>query len=358
MILSKFEKSGRRVFWSVIFPLAAFILILSQPHRASAQWTTPDVQGNITNTNSGKIAIGGFTPSLGKLEIRGDDGVAAGEHSLVYASRSGQGSGGIKFGYRTDGTQVVGGFLRGLSNLPFYIGTTATPQALTITDNGNFGFGTIAPSAKLQLNGTGAFNIPGSAEFRIYNTTYGSGFTHHVGDTGNWQLADLNGNTKVLVKPGTGGDITLYGNVIVTGNIAAKYQDVAEWVPALHAMPAGTVVILDSGRDNHVTESSVPYDTRVAGVISAQPGIALGEGGEGKVLVATTGRVHVLVDATRASIHVGDLLVTSEKPGVAMRSQPLDLGGVPIHRPGTLIGKALESLDKGTGEILVLLSLQ
>jgi len=29
-----------------------------------------------------------------------------------------------------------------------------------------------------------------------------------------------------------------------------------------------------------------------------------------------------------------------------------------IHRSGTLIGKALEPLDKGVGEILVVLSLQ
>ena len=41
-----------------------------------------------------------------------------------------------------------------------------------------------------------------------------------------------------------------------------------------------------------------------------------------------------------------------------MRAQPFDLGATPIHRPGTLIGKALEPLDKGAGEILVLLSLQ
>jgi hypothetical protein len=148
------------------------------------------------------------------------------------------------------------------------------------------------------------------------------------------------------------------GNITVDGNINAKYQDVAEWVPSTQKLNAGTVVILDVERDNHVAASLTSYDTRVAGVISAQPGISLGEKGEGKVLVATTGRVKVRVDATRGAIKVGDLLVTSEVAGVAMKSQPLDLGGVPIHRPGTLIGKALESLEKGTGEILVLLSLQ
>ena len=96
----------------------------------------------------------------------------------------------------------------------------------------------------------------------------------------------------------------------------------------------------------------------VAGVISEQPGIALAEGGAGKVLVATTGRVKVNVDASRGPIHIGDLLVTSDRPGVAMKSEPVNVGGVQLHRPGTLIGKALETLEKGKGKILVLLSLQ
>jgi len=148
------------------------------------------------------------------------------------------------------------------------------------------------------------------------------------------------------------------GNITVDGNINAKYQDVAEWVPSTQKLAAGTVVILDAERDNHVLASKGSYDTRVAGVISAQPGLSLGEAGEGKVLVATTGRVKVRVDATRAPVKIGDLIVTSEVEGVAMKSEPVSVGGVAMHRPGTLIGKALESLAKGTGEILVLLSLQ
>ncbi len=74
--------------------------------------------------------------------------------------------------------------------------------------------------------------------------------------------------------------------------------------------------------------------------------------------VATTGRVKVKVEASHGPIHVGDLLVTSDKDGVAMKSEPLDLGGVSIHRPGTIIGKALDPLSAGEGEILVLLNLQ
>ena len=100
------------------------------------------------------------------------------------------------------------------------------------------------------------------------------------------------------------------------------------------------------------------YDTHVAGVVSAQPGVILGEGGAGKVLVATTGRVKVRVDATRQPIKIGDLLVSSGKSGLAKKSQPISVGGALLHRPGTIIGKALEPLAKGQGEILVLLSLQ
>jgi hypothetical protein len=144
----------------------------------------------------------------------------------------------------------------------------------------------------------------------------------------------------------------------VDGNITAKYQDVAEWVPSSQKLPAGTVVVLDTNRTNHVLASTKAYDTGVAGVVSAEPGIVLGVGGEDKVKVSTTGRVRVKVDATRAPVHVGDLLVTSDVEGLAMKSVEVDLGGVKIHRPGTIVGKALEPLEKGTGEILVLLSLQ
>ena len=41
-----------------------------------------------------------------------------------------------------------------------------------------------------------------------------------------------------------------------------------------------------------------------------------------------------------------------------MKSEPVLMGGRKFHSPGTIVGKALEPLAGGTGEILVLLSLQ
>ena len=118
----------------------------------------------------------------------------------------------------------------------------------------------------------------------------------------------------------------------------------AEWVDSSENLTPGSVVVLDSNKSNHVVASTQAYDSRVAGVISLKPGLMLGEEGEGRVLVATTGRVRVKVDAGNGPINIGDLLVTSDITGVAMKSIAVDVGGIRIHRPGTLIGKALEPL--------------
>jgi hypothetical protein len=270
----------------------------------------------------------------------------------------------------------------------------------TVSINGNVGVGTNAPGVKLAVNGAGR-NVY-STDAWIENNMHiqGNEAISQGGGRGRMRLGTAWGyvgmyaesssagaaNDLVLgagsgtVRVGPGGPsvqnfivpngrigvgtsapavaLDVNGDIRVSGNINAKYQDVAEWVPSKQKLSAGTVVVLDTGHSNHVLASNRSYDTRVAGVISAQPGLSLGEAGEGKVLVATTGRVKVKVDATRAPIQIGDLIVTSEVSGVAMRSQPVSVGGFEMHRPGTLIGKALESLEKGTGEILVLLSLQ
>jgi hypothetical protein len=158
---------------------------------------------------------------------------------------------------------------------------------------------------------------------------------------------------------GTGTKVVVNGDVVVNGNINAKYgQDIAEWVPASGDMAPGTVVTVSPSASNTVVPSQHAYDTRVAGVVSAQPGLILGERAESRARIATTGRVKVRVDARRRPVALGDLLVTSDIPGVAMVSEPVEVGGIAIHRPGTLIGKALEPLLAGEGEILVLLSLQ
>jgi hypothetical protein len=234
---------------------------------------------------------------------------------------------------------------------------------------GKIGVGTGGPSFKLdvqggQINSSGGLCIAGDcktawSQLGSQWTTSGTNISYSAGNVG------IGTTTTPSSKLQVNGDLTVSGtgNISATGtisggNVIAKYQDIAEWVSAREAMPAGTVVVLDAESSNQVAASQEAYDTRVAGVVSGSPGVILGQAAPGKVMVATTGRVRVKVDATHAPIRVGDLLVTSGRQGIAMKSEPIDLGGAKIHRPGTIIGKALEPLANGNGEILVLLSLQ
>jgi len=185
-------------------------------------------------------------------------------------------------------------------------------------------------------------------------------WTAYDNATGNWSsgITQKAGHVGIGMSPGTGYSLDVAGSIHATQVIGATYQDVAEWVPATAKMSPGTVVVVQRGAKNTVMPSASEYATSVAGVVSEKPGVILGESSESKAMIATTGRVRVHVDASSGAIEAGDLLVTSGKAGMAMKSQPVDLGGVKIHRPGTLIGKALESLPSGEGDILVLLSLQ
>jgi hypothetical protein len=317
--------------------LIGFALIALQATPASAQWTTPDGSGNINSTNSGNVGIGTTAPGF-PLHVEKNQNGATGV--FVFNTTNGtlaQAAGGVSrtsnfsdkyftwgvtaplfsgAGYQetgyfhTKGIPIKFGTMSA-NDISFFTGGIAN-TIMTIAGGGNVGIGTASPNAKLEV--VGNLTVSGTA-------------------------------------PGE-------GNINASGTINAKYQDLAEWVPTSEMIPAGTVVVVDSAKSNHVIASTKSYDTRVAGVISEQPGIALGESGDGKVLVATTGRVRIKVDAARGPIHIGDLLVTSDVPGLAMKSEPIRVGGRLMHMPGTLIGKALEPLAKGSGKILVLLSLQ
>ena len=257
-------------------------------------------------------------------------------------------------------------------NFPNYVGDA------WFMNIGNFGVGTSTPNSLFTVAATSGLtrmvvgrNSGSDTDGRLllaYDATGTNGGTINSYAAGyrplniDASVVNMNANTtgQVVIAPtgATGTKLTVNGDINVTGNINAKYQDVAEWVPATEAMEPGTVVVVKADARNTVTPSAYAYDTRIAGVVSTQPGLILGEAGASREKIATTGRVKVRVSAAAGPIRAGDLLVTSDEPGTAMRSEPVDLGGVKIHRPGTLIGKALEPLESGRGEILVLLALQ
>ena len=323
--------------------LVAGMLLALSAIPAAAQWTTNG--NNINNTNSGNVGVGTASPGS-RLTIVGP--VQNGVYTVQIDSTAG-GQAGAQHGILLIGTAATTYLTAGATT----INGTAPHLNINGADNSNYistlgntgGFGRVL---RLRSSATGAvpvMQVEGANGGTISLSAQADGKVG-IGTAAPTEKLDVTGNLKVT------------GNVTVSGNIAAKFQDVAEWVDSAQQLTPGTVVVLDITKSNQVIAATHAYDSRVAGVISCQPGLALGEAGEGRVLVATTGRVKIKVDATNGPIQIGDLLVTSDREGVAMKSVPVDIGGVGLHRPGTLIGKALEPLASGTGQILVLLSLQ
>jgi hypothetical protein len=121
---------------------------------------------------------------------------------------------------------------------------------------------------------------------------------------------------------------------------------------------AGSLMVIDPDHPGQLTVSTLPYDARVAGIVSGaggiNPGITLQQEGtvQGRSIVAIAGRVYCRADAASGPILPGDLLTTSNTPGHAMKATDRD------RSHGAIIGKAMTGLPGGTGLILVLVNLQ
>ncbi|MCJ7556581.1 MAG: hypothetical protein MUP90_06665 [Gammaproteobacteria bacterium] len=115
------------------------------------------------------------------------------------------------------------------------------------------------------------------------------------------------------------------------------------------------MLVVSAAQNRSVALSAEPFAKAEIGVYSTAPGFVAGQPVEDADLsdmapVAVLGIVPTKGSAENGPIQLGDLLVTATTPGHAMRADnPL---------PGTILGKALEPLESGTGMILVLVTLQ
>jgi hypothetical protein len=140
------------------------------------------------------------------------------------------------------------------------------------------------------------------------------------------------------------------------GDIILSNADCAEEFDMADLASPGNVMVI--GDDERLAVSTIPYDRRVAGVVSGagshRPGIVLDRRPDGpkRPAVALAGKVYCQVDASYGPITGGDLLVSSSTPGHAM------VAADPTRSPGAVLGKALRTWTEGRGVIPILVTLQ
>lgn len=150
-------------------------------------------------------------------------------------------------------------------------------------------------------------------------------------NAGNNATAIINGGTNGVGNIGASGQAF---NTLFAKASSALYADLAEKYLTDDDYKSGTVLIF--GGEYEVTLSTTSHDTRVAGVVTTNPGFIMNESLENSVSVALTGRVPCWV---KGPVNKGDRIVASDTPGVA---QKLDIS---LYEPGCIIGKSLESID-------------
>jgi hypothetical protein len=119
---------------------------------------------------------------------------------------------------------------------------------------------------------------------------------------------------------------------------------------------SGDILVINPDAPGKFLKSVEPYSTAVLGVYSTKPGVLgrhqTGPTSPDEVPMAMVGIVPAKVSAENGAIRPGDLLVTASTPGYAMKGT--DRG----RMLGAVVGKAMGSLDSGTGVIEVGVTLQ
>ena len=193
-------------------------------------------------------------------------------------------------------------------------------RLVILPGSGNIGLGTNFPGARLEVNGS-------------VKISAGSG--------GGVVFPDATTQTTAWTGVLCGGD---YAESVDVSGARTRYEP-------------GDIIVIDLADPENFTKSTSPYSKTVAGIYSTKPG-AVGrrftdpDKVKAEIPMAMIGIVPTKVSAENGPIERGDLLVTSATAGYAMK------GTDSARMLGAVVGKALGSLNNGTGVINVLVTLQ
>ncbi len=293
-----------------------------------------------TNTSTGEATL--------MVEARGDN-------AAVHAEATGGGT--ALFGRASLGADAVVGTANGFGQAGIFqvndpdnnksaveITTAGTAAALRVVNTNPTSYraayfvgrvdiartaGTLANSVQIQPTS-------GGAQLKIFDSTGTS-------------------TIRLDAEYGGVGRITTDEIMIIGGSDLSEQFDVEGSDDVL----PGTVVCIDRDNPGKLTTCRHEYDKTVAGIISGaggvRPGMLMAQKGsvaDGAHPVALSGRVFCRVNTTNGPIEPGDLLTTSNTPGVAVKVTDH------VRANGAIIGKAMTGLADGQGLVLVLVSLQ
>ena len=212
---------------------------------------------------------------------------------------------------------------------------------------GDFGSG--AAGTALYAENTNAGGIA------LWAKTSGTDATAIIQNMGTGDLMRGFQGTALKFRVLNTGRVVTPSLLITGGADLTESFDVSEGAKMIEP---GSVLVIDPENPGQLALSRVPYDTRVAGVVSGaggvNPGLTLTQEGilEGAEQVALTGRVYVRASNENGPIRPGDMITTSSREGIAMRANDRE------RAFGAVLGKAMTELDEGDGLVLVLIGLQ
>ena len=285
-----------------------------------------------------------------------------------------------------------------------YTGGSSSPGSVITTSGSNVGIGTTTPAATLDVNGyfhasgntnpttsvqgayfgwnalTGSIGETdfinnqggGTGGFAFMNTpSNGTPKTTlmFLNGTGNLGLGttipgsklEVNGNVKLTAGSGasiTFADGTVQSTAYTGVNCGGDYAETVDVAGSRTSYEPGDVLVVGNEDGSDVTKSSEAYSTLVAGIYSTKPGVVGRrqttdpKTSTTEIPMAMVGIVPTKVTAENGPIRRGDLLVSSSTIGFAMK------GTDRSRMLGAVLGKALGSLDSGSGVIEVLVTLQ
>lgn len=312
-----------------------------------------------SNNSTGVVPEGGVPAGngvFGLTTVNGGTGVFGANNSSKGRGIQGNGPDAGVGGYSENGAGIIA-FSKNGDGL--FATTDAAVKSALFAANNSKGDASLggAPS------GNGVFGLTtvngGTGVFGANNSSKGRGVQGNGPDVGVGGYSE-NG-VGILGQGKTAGRFE--GNVHVTGNLTSDGDifltnaDFAEDFDIIgDAYDAGTVMVLS--QNGGLEGSTKAYDKKVAGILSGagnyKPGIVLDHhtSKNGRQPLAMVGKAYCKVDADTIPIEIGDLLTTSDVPGHAMKATDC------AKAFGTVIGKALQPMDKGKGLIAVLVSLQ